>query len=469
MTRRIVAGYIILTIVVLVVLMVPLGISNARSLEQDLLLRMERDATVVASLVEQDVRQPSAPGQAEVAQVAEAYSARTGARVAVTDSAGTVIADTDPPAPGDRTLRTRPEIRTALDGTVATGSRYSSTLGTQLLYVAVPVAAGGTVYGTVRVTYPASEVSDGANRYWLLLAVVGVITLIAVALVGWLIARWVQRPLGRLEEAADAVGAGDLAARAPEDAGPPEVRALAHRFNAMVAQVDALVGSQEAFVADASHQLRTPLTAMRLRIENLGAEAGPAGEADARAAIAEVDRLAQLVDSLLVLARAERGEAPATRVDVSALVAERADAWADIAAESGVQVVARVSPGLHARVPDGVLEQVVDNLIDNAVAAVVIVTGVTVTNGDGLVTVGAAGAGECVEISVTDTGPGLDDAGKAQAFDRFWRAPTSEPGAGSGLGLPIVRRLVEGAGGTVQLEDGPGGRGLRAVVRLPAG
>ena len=468
MTRRIVAGYIILTIVVLVVLMVPLGITNARSLEQDLLLRMERDATVVASLVEEDVRQPSAPGQAEVAQVAEAYSARTGARVAVTDSAGTVIADTDPPAPGDRTLRTRPEIAAALDGTVATGSRYSATLGTQLLYVAVPVAAGGTVYGTVRVTYPASEVSEGANKYWLLLAAVGVITLLAVALVGWLIARWVQRPLGRLEEAADAVGAGDLSARAPEDEGPPEVRALAHRFNAMVAQVDALVGSQEAFVADASHQLRTPLTAMRLRIENLGAEAGPAGEADARAAIAEVDRLAQLVDSLLVLARAERGEAPATRVDVSALVAERAEAWGDIAAESGVQVVARVSPGLHARVPDGVLEQVVDNLIDNAVAAVVTVTGVTVTNGDGLVTVGVADAGDSVEISVTDTGPGLDDAGKAQAFDRFWRAPTSEPGAGSGLGLPIVRRLVEGAGGTVALEDGPGGRGLRAVVRLPA-
>ena len=468
MTRRIVAGYIILTIVVLVVLMVPLGITNARSLEQDLLLRMERDATVVASLVEEDVRQPSAPGQAEVAQVAEAYSARTGARVAVTDSAGTVIADTDPPAPGDRTLRTRPEIAAALDGTVATGSRYSATLGTQLLYVAVPVAAGGTVYGTVRVTYPASEVSEGANKYWLLLAAVGVITLLAVALVGWLIARWVQRPLGRLEETADAVGAGDLSARAPEDEGPPEVRALAHRFNAMVAQVDALVGSQEAFVADASHQLRTPLTAMRLRIENLGAEAGPAGEADARAAIAEVDRLAQLVDSLLVLARAERGEAPATRVDVSALVAERAEAWGDIAAESGVQVVARVSPGLHARVPDGVLEQVVDNLIDNAVAAVVTVTGVTVTNGDGLVTVGVADAGDSVEISVTDTGPGLDDAGKAQAFDRFWRAPTSEPGAGSGLGLPIVRRLVEGAGGTVALEDGPGGRGLRAVVRLPA-
>ncbi len=468
MTRRIVAGYIILTIVVLVVLMVPLGITNERGLEQDLLLRMERDAEVVASLVQDDVRQPTPAGQAQVARVAEGYSAETGARVAVTDSAGSVIADTDPPAPGDRTLRTRPEVRTALGGSVATGSRYSDTLGMQLLYVAVPVAAGGSVYGAVRITYPASEVSEGALKYWLLLAAVGVITLLAVALVGWLIARWVARPLGRLEQTAEDVGAGDLSARAPEDQGPPEVRALAHRFNAMVAQVDALVGAQEAFVADASHQLRTPLTAMRLRIENLGAAAGPAGDADARAAIAEVDRLSQMVDSLLALARAERGEAPAVRVDVSALVADRADAWTDLAAESGVRVVARVAPGLHARVPDGVIEQVVDNLIDNAVAAVAMSPGGGGTDADGTVTVGVAEADRVVEISVTDTGPGLDDAAKHQAFDRFWRAPTSEAGAGSGLGLPIVRRLVEGAGGTVRLEDSPGGRGLRAVVRLPA-
>lgn len=462
MTRRIVVGYLVLTMVVLAVLMVPLGITNQHNLEQDLLLRMERDAGVVASLVQDAERNPTPQGQEQMQRIAGGYSAETGARVVVTDSAGTVVADSDPPGAGERTLRTRPEVRQALEGVVATGSRYSDTLGTDLLYVAVPVAASGTIYGSVRLTYPASEVSGQALRYWLLLAAVGVITLLAVALVGWLIARWVARPLARLEQAADAVGSGDLAARAPEHDGPPEVQALAHRFNAMVAQVQALVGAQEAFVADASHQLRTPLTAMRLRIENLGAEAGPAGDDDARAAGAEVDRLAVMVDSLLALARAERGEARPVRVDASALVADRADAWTDLAAESGVQVVARVSPGLAAHLPEGVLEQVLDNLIDNAVAAVVTVTE------PGTVTVGVARADGQVEISVTDTGPGLDARGKAQAFDRFWRAPTSEAGAGSGLGLPIVRRLVEGAGGTVQLEDGPGGRGLRAVVRLPA-
>lgn len=464
MTRRIVAGYLILTMVVLVVLMVPLGITHEHNLEQDLLLRMERDAGVVASLVQDAERSPSAQGQEQIRRIARGYSAETGARVAVTDATGEVVADTDPPAPGERTLRTRPEVQSALDGVVATGSRYSDTLGRELLYVAVPVAASGTIYGAVRLTYPSSEVAAQARSYWLLLAGVGVITLLAVAAVGWLIARWVARPLARLEDAAAEVGAGDLAVRAPEDAGPPEVRALAHRFNAMVAQVEELVGAQEAFVADASHQLRTPLTGMRLRIENLGVEAGAAGEEDARAAVAEVDRLSVMVDSLLALARAQRGDAVVERVDVSAVVAQRVEAWGDVGAERGVEVRGDVAAGLVAHLPDGVLEQVVDNLMDNAVSASARTTGAA-----RLVVVGAVRAEGSVRISVTDCGPGMPDDEKAHAFDRFWRSPSSEPGAGSGLGLAIVQRLVASARGTVRLDDGPDGVGLRAVVDLPAG
>jgi signal transduction histidine kinase len=456
MTRRLVAGYLALTAVVLVVLMVPLGITHRHNVEQDLLLRMERDAAVLASLVQDDLRAPSAARDAQVARVGSAYADDTGARVAVTDAEGSVLLDTDPPAPGERSLRTRPEVGTALGGRVATGSRYSQTLGTELLYVAVPVAAGGTVYGTVRVTYPASEVTEAATRYWWLLAAVGVVTLLAVAAIGWLIARWVARPLSRLEQAADRVGTGDLTVRAVEDQGPPEVRALAHRFNAMVGQVEQLVGAQEAFVADASHQLRTPLTAMRLRIENLGAAAGAAGQADADAALDEVDRLARMVDSLLALARAERGQQEPVRVDVSALVGDRAVAWQELAAEDGVAVTAQVEPGLMLRLPDGMLEQVVDNLVDNAVAV-----------GAPEVVVGAALVDGMVRVSVTDTGPGMSPEERAHAFDRFWRATTSAPGGGTGLGLAIVRRLVEGAGGSVRLEEGPGGRGLRAVVALP--
>ena len=460
MTRRLVAGYLALTIVVLVVLMVPLGITHRHGLEQDLLLRMERDATVVASLIEEEMRTPTTADDAAVATAVERYSAATGARVAVTGPTGGVVADTDPPAPGDRTLRTRPEVRAALDGTVATGSRYSETLGTDLLYVAVPVAAAGRIYGSVRITYPASEVNEQARSYWFVLAGVAAITLAAVALLGWLIARWVSRPIARLEEGAAAMGAGDLATRVPEDEGPPEVRALARRFNITAGQLEQLVGAQEAFVADASHQLRTPLTAMRLRIENLGAVAGPAGEDDARAATDEVDRLTRMVDSLLALARAERGDAPLTVVDVSSLLAERVDSWTDLAAESGVAVEGDIGAGLSARMPDGVLEQVLDNLVDNAVEAC----------GDGgsvLVRAVANDGHGPVLIEVIDDGPGMSDADKAHAFDRFWRAPTSRAGAGTGLGLPIVQRLVEHAGGSVRLLDRDGAPGLLVRVELP--
>ena len=458
MTRRLVAGYLALTIVVLVVLMVPLGITHRHGLEQDLLLRMERDAGVVASLVEDELRAPGSVPVAAVATVVDRYAAETGARVAVTGPTGTVITDTDPPGPGDRSLRTRPEVQSALGGTVATGSRYSQTLGTDLLFVAVPVAAGGRVYGSVRITYPASEVNQRALRYWMLLAAVAVVTLAAVALIGWFIARWVSRPIARLEQGAAAVGAGELSTRVPEDDGPPEVRALARRFNLTVAQLEELVGAQEAFVADASHQLRTPLTAMRLRIENLGAAAGAAGQADADAAIAEVDRLSLMVDSLLALARAERGDAPVVHVDISQALRERTDAWTDLAAESGVALQADIAAGLTARMPDGVLEQVVDNLIDNAVEA---------CRDGGAVDVRAVASGPDVLIEVSDDGPGMNDDDKRHAFDRFWRAPTSRAGAGTGLGLPIVRRLVEGAGGTVTLGDSDGPSGLRVRVRLP--
>lgn len=458
MTRRLLAGYLILTVVVLVVLMVPLGITHQHNLQEGLLLRMERDAGVVASLVQDDLRDPTPINKAQVASIAYRYATQTRARVAVTGSTGSVIIDTAPPVPGQRTLSTRPEIQRALAGNVATGSRYSDTLGTDLLYVAVPIAASGKVYGVVRMTYPGSEIADRGRDYWLLLLGVAAITLVAVALIGWLIARWVARPLARLEQGARAVGEGDLTTRARVDEGPPEVRALAHRFNVMVAQLQELVGSQEAFVADASHQLRTPLTAMRLRIENLGHAAGDPAQGDADAALAEVERLSRLVDSLLTLARADRRDEPVTVRDVSFIVTERATAWQDLAAESGVTIDVRVEPGLRARLADGVLEQVVDNLVDNAVEASA--EGTTVV-------VGGLAVDGRVQVLVTDQGRGMTPDERQHAFDRFWRSPRAEPGGGSGLGLAIVDRLVRGSGGEVRLEDAPGS-GLRAVVVLPA-
>ena len=190
--------------------------------------------------------------------VAAGYQDRTGGRVVVVDRAGITVADSDPPAPGRRDLSTRPEIAAALRGEHATGSRSSATLGGAFLYVAVPVASQGRVYGAVRITYPTSTVDARVRRVWVALAGVAAVVLSVVALVGFALARSTTRPMRALEQATTAVARGQLEARAPTDRGPPEVRRLAGAFNDMAARLGRLLDTQQAFVADASHQLRTP-------------------------------------------------------------------------------------------------------------------------------------------------------------------------------------------------------------------
>jgi signal transduction histidine kinase len=362
------------------------------------------------------------------------------------------VALVDPSAPTGRSFATRPEIRAALAGGVASGTRGSETLGAELLYVAVPVASGGTVHGAVRITYPTSELAARVRRYWLLLGAIAAVVLVLAGLLGFRLARWTSRPLLEVERAAERVGAGDLRGRAPE-AGPPEVRALARAFNETVAKLEALVGSQQAFVADASHQLRTPLTAMRLRLENLERDLAAGGRADLEAALAELDRLAELVEALLALARADAGVAPAGSVDLGSLVSERVDAWSALASERGARIEAVLEQVAPAHAARARVEQVLDNLLSNALE---------VTPPGGLVVVSLRPRGGRIELAVDDEGPGLAAEERARAFDRFWRR---RDGAGSGLGLPIARRLVEIDGGTIELLDGPRG-GLAAVVSL---
>jgi hypothetical protein len=150
-SRRILAGYLSLALVVLIALEVPLAVTFRRSEQADLSAKVERDAVAVASLVE-DILQTSAGTTAPLKRLATRYGANTGGRVVVVDRRGVSLVDQG--APVGRDLSTRPEIATALAGTVESGTRYSQTLGHGLLYVAVPVSSGGTVYGAVRITYP---------------------------------------------------------------------------------------------------------------------------------------------------------------------------------------------------------------------------------------------------------------------------------------------------------------------------
>jgi signal transduction histidine kinase len=235
------------------------------------------------------------------------------------------------------------------------------------------------------------------------------------------------------------------------------VRSLAASFNDTVAKLDELMRSREAFVADASHQLRTPLAALRLRLENVGRDVASEGQADLEAALAEVARLSRLVDSLLALARTDSTTAAPAAIDLRAAVNERVDAWAALATEQDVVLVVDVEERLTARATPGRVEQILDNLLANALQ---------VSPPGSSITVSGVRAGGFAELHVVDRGPGMSPEERSRAFDRFWRGGSGD--GGSGLGLAIVERLVTSDGGRVELLAAPAG-GIDAVVRLRAG
>jgi signal transduction histidine kinase len=459
MTQRLVLSYLVITVLVLAVLMIPLGVTNQRRQLQEVTSGIERDAFVLASFVE-DGLEAGALAATTVERI-EAYADQVGSRVVVVDGEGDALLDTAPPEPGDRTFATRPEVEQALNGEVNAGTRRSDTLDTDLVYAAVPVASGGLVRGAVRVTYPTAEVDARSRRYWIGLAGVASVSLVVVAGVGVVIARSITRPLREIEEAASDLGEGDLSRRVPEGRGPEEVRSLASAFNRTTARLEELVGSQEAFVADASHQLRTPLTALRLRLENLQADVDGEAAVDLQDAVAETERLARIVDGLLVLARADRGGelAPGRRIQVGPLLEARAESWRPFAEERSVTVEVEPRPRATVVADPERLTQVLDNLVANAL---------DVSPAGSTIVLRAVPSNGRTAVHVVDAGPGLTPEERARAFDRFWQAePGRKAWGGSGLGLAIVAKLVAADGGQAWLDAAPQG-GVDAVVELPA-
>ncbi len=456
MRKRLLASYLTITFVVLLLLEIPLGVVYAKEQRRRVTASVERDALALSIRAEEGLEDGDVGA---VRSVASEYRTRTGGRVIVVGPEGTVIADSDGRASREGSYLNRPEIRAALHRRETKGSRYSRSLGHDLLYFAVPIVNGSKILGALRVTYPTSFVDDRIERGWFVLIGIGAIALLVVFFVSLRLARQFTQPVDRLVATTAAFGQGDLGARAEVPRGPPELRELTERFNATAARLEELVDSQKEFVADASHQLRTPLAALRLRLENLELEIEPDGDAaaDVAGSLAEVARLSRLVDGLLALARADRSPPPAVPVGLVTVVDARVEAWSAFADEHEVEFRSAVARDLTVRTAADRLDQVLDNVIANAIE---------VSPAGGHITITAARVGSAVELTVADEGPGLSAEERAHAFDRFWRQ--SRAHGGSGLGLAIVRRLVAADGGSVRLEEAPGG-GLAVVVRLPAG
>jgi signal transduction histidine kinase len=451
MTRRVLLSYLSITLLVLVLLEVPLALFYGQRERDRLEADVEHDANVLAGFYEDALEDDATPDP----RSATAYAARTDARVVVVNDTGISMVDTE--RPPRRDFSTRPEIATALNGERAAGTRRSDTLDTEILYVAVPVASGGTVHGAVRVTLDIEAVNARVRRVWIGLAATGLVVLAVVAVIGWALARSVTRPVRALNAAADRFARGDLTTTKPPPGSVPELQDLARTLNTMAVRLDELLAAQRTFVADASHQLRTPLTSMRLRLENLESHIDdPTATAEVEALTQETTRLSAIVTDLLRLAHAEQ-HPPPVPVDLARLTADRVDTWTATTQARGVdlELHAPRPPVLVTAVP-GAVEQILDNLLDNALNASPPGTTITVQ-----ITPGHNGH----HLRITDQGPGLSPDQKAHAVERFWRAePTS---AGTGLGLSIVHALTTASGGTLTLDDAPNG-GLAVTVTLPA-
>ncbi|WP_028813506.1 sensor histidine kinase [Streptomyces flavidovirens] len=484
MIRQLIVSYVLLVAVALTAFTVPVAFTLTGQLRGDTEQAVRREATTMALLLADG----DAPARQALARMAQAYADETPGTAEVVAADGSAVPSLPAPADPDNAAFSRAlrEGRTTVD--------WGSTLvwGPQLV-ITVPARAqrqdaavdrtvdatgdvrtvdatgdvrsgGAPIVGAVRIRYATDDLTDRLWRIWGFRAILAVGVLAVAAGLGALAARRLTRPLRQLNDMASRFSDGDLAARSPVT-GPPETQKLARTLNSGAERLDTLIDSQRIFVADASHQLRTPLTALRLSLDNIadGVDDEFVRE-DVEQATAEVVRMSRLVNGLLVLARAEAKVSPAEPLALRELVGQRLAVWRPAADERGVTIALEGDAGgrLWVLACPGHLDQVLDNVLSNALE---------VSPDGGTITVRMDPHGDEVVLEILDQGPGMSAAEQSRAFDRFWRGQGLTGRSGSGLGLAIVKQLVTDDGGSVTLRDAPGDAGglcVRVSLRTAA-
>ena len=292
--------------------------------------------------------------------------------------------------------------------------------------------------------------------------VAGSIIILTTAAVSWWVASSALRPLSTMSSEAASISAKspDWRLSAPSDTD--ELGRLARAFNDLLARLGAALRTQRQFMADASHELRTPVSVIQTAAE-VTLHQTTRQEAEYREALTiigeQTARLSRLVQDMFVLARADAAgyHAPMHRLYVDEVVGEALRAAAVVAAAKGLRVASDIQSDIIIDGDDGLLHRMMTNLLDNAIQH---------TPQGGLIHVGLSAAAGTVTIRVADTGPGIPDADRDRVFDRFIRLdPARSAESGGGLGLPIARWIAEEHHGTLSLDPSP--RGCVFAVRLP--
>ncbi len=458
---RLVVSFVYVLLVVIVALTVPLAIvlrDRARSELEALTLT---NAQTIAAVLNQDRLRDDPQDRRALVRDMRRYAADVGGRVVILDANGIVLADSDAEDIGtDFATSGRPEVGRALASQANAEVRMSDDEGGDIAVAAAPIIDEGELVGVVRISRGVQTVQANVGRATAAIVAVALGGLLAGLGIAVALARSLARPLSRLAAAAQRLGAGDLSTRAGKLEGGAEVDELAGSFDEMADRFERTVRGQREFVANASHQLRTPLTGMKLRLEAAVADSdGPVRE-QLLAADKEVDRLAQIIERLLTMAgQIEKGnieEGHVPRVDLADAVERAVKRWYERAAQASSLLIDdgatdRVSHPAVAE-PDDV-DQVLDVLIDNALL-----------HAPGRVEVSSTANGEQATLSVRDHGPGIPLDEQAKVTERFFRG-RGAPAGGSGLGLAIARELAERWGGGIEVHAGAGGTRVDVFFR----
>jgi signal transduction histidine kinase len=451
---RLLAGFAFVLVLVVVALEVPLALTVRERIESDVESHAAGQAQLIAA---------SSAGALEdertLSRIVESAAEDLGGRVIVVDRNGRLVSDSAGEGLEDDSYGDRPEIRAALAGETSQGQRHSSTLGEDLLYTAVPVLLDGRPEGAVRVTQSLGAMHDRIRRDVLGLVAIGGLTIVLGLAFATVLAGSLSRPLRALAQATRRVGGGELDTRA-EVTGPKEQQEVARSFNEMATRLEHAFAAQREFVANASHQLRTPLTGLRLRLEAASLKTDDADLAgELGAAEHELDRLARLLSGLLTLAREERRPAQFGSADLEACAEAAVERWRPQAEIRGQRLVATGPDGVAATASPEDVAIMLDNLLENALAYSPPGAQVELEWG--------YDNGEA-RLAVLDEGPGLEPGEEERVFERFVRGSTSRTRPhGTGLGLAIVAALARRWGGTATLATRPEG-GAIAEIKLPA-
>lgn len=347
------------------------------------------------------------------------------------------------------------ELKTALSGSsvVISGSRAG--LAGPLRAVAAAAGPGGAEV-TVVVAQQVGDIQAGTGLLRTALLIGVPLLLAALAQVAWYVIGRTLRPVEALRKGAERISGSGRAEHLPVPRADDEIAALAITLNQMLDRLTAARARQGSFVADAAHELRSPLASIRIQLE-VAQRIGDGGSSTEDLMI-DIDRLSALVEDLLLLARADantRGPANPIDFDVQAMLQEMSAGRAP----GRVPVHTEAGPPVEVNADRNEIRRAVANLVDNAVRHAR--TGARVC---------VCATTETVTIAVIDDGPGIDPADRARAFLRFTRLDDARDwdGGGSGLGLAIVAEIVRRANGTVQLTQPHGADGLHASIILPA-